>query len=86
MELKTKEFKMGDTTYTLQSLPVRQALKLRDRWIVGGEASQEKMYELLLENVVVQPKVKLDDFETVAEVETLGLECLEFLYGEKEKN
>lgn len=86
MELKTKEFKMGDITYTLQSLPVRQALKLRDRWIKGGEASQEKMYELLLENVVVQPKVKLDDFETVAEVETLGLECLDFLYGDTEKN
>lgn len=86
MELKTKKVKINDDEYTLQKLPVREAFKLRDSWLVNGNVSQEKMYDKLLEHIVVMPKVKMDDFEDVETVEKLGIECLNFAYGGKTKN
>ena len=57
--------------YTLQKLPVRQALELRDQWQVDGDVDNVKMFDMVLEHFVVHPKVTLDDFEDVATVEEL---------------
>ena len=80
MELKTKKVIVDNKEYTLQKLPVREAFKLRDSWIENGNVNQEKMYDKLLEHIVVVPKVKLDDFEA------LGIECINFVYGKNIKN
>lgn len=86
MELKTKKVTVNDVEYTLQKLPVREALKLRDSWLENGVVNQEKMYDKLLEHIVVMPKVKLDDFDDLETVEALGMECVNFVYGSKTKN
>ncbi|CAG7592100.1 hypothetical protein PEPTYR26121_01493 [Peptoniphilus tyrrelliae] len=86
MELKTKKVIVDNKEYTLQKLPVREAFKLRDSWIENGNVNQEKMYDKLLEHIVVVPKVKLDDFEDLETVEALGIECINFVYGKNIKN
>jgi len=71
--------------YTLQKLPVRQALELRDQWQVDGVVDNVKMFDMVLEHFVVHPKVMLDDFEDVATVEELVGEALKYQYVEKGK-
>lgn len=53
-----KTVTVGEVEYTLQKLPVRAALKLRQ----DTENDQTKFYEGLLESIVIHPKTKLDDF------------------------
>lgn len=86
MEFKTKKVIINDVEYTLQKLPVREAFKLRDSWLINGQINQEKMYDKLLEHIVVAPKVKLDDFEDLETVEEIGVAALNFVYGSKTKN
>ena len=71
--------------YTLQKLPVRQALELRDQWQVDGVVDNVKMFDMALEHFVVHPKKTLDDFEDVATVEELVGEALKYQYIEKGK-
>ena len=71
--------------YTLQKLPVRQALELRNQWHVNGEVDEIKMYELLLEHIVVHPKKTLDDFEDIVTLEELGQEALTYQYRTRGK-
>ena len=71
--------------YTLQKLPVRQALELRDQWQVDGVVDNVKMFDMVLEHFVVHPKKTLDDFEDVATVEELVGEALKYQYIEKGK-
>jgi len=71
--------------YTLQKLPVRQALELRSQWHVNGEVDEIKMYELLLEHIVVHPKKTLDDFEDIVTLEELGQAALTYQYRTKGK-
>lgn len=82
-QFKQKKVTVNGVEYTLQKLPVREAMKLRQRWGSKETASgidDIKMAELCLENIVVLPKLKLDDFENVDEVEDLVAECIEFQY------
>lgn len=71
--------------YTLQKLPVRQALELRDQWQVDGVVDNVKMFDMVLEHFVVHPRKTLDDFEDVATVEELVGEALKYQYVEKGK-
>ena len=71
--------------YTLQKLPVRQALELRNQWHTNGEVDEIKMYELLLEHIVVNPKKTLDDFEDIVTLEELGQAALSYQYRTKGK-
>lgn len=83
MELKQKKVTVNDKEYTLQSLPIREAFRIRDQWLSGDTASgvdQLKMAELCLEHIVVNPKVTLDDFNSISEAEELIAECIDFVY------
>lgn len=82
-DFKQKKITKNGVEYTLQKLPVREAMKLRQRWGSKETASgidDIKMAELCLENIVVVPKLKLDDFENVDDLEDLIAECIEFQY------
>lgn len=81
-ELKNmKKFNVDGVEYTVQKLPVRPALELREQW----QESDVKMYEMVLEHFVVDPKVKLDDFEDIVTVEELVAEVLNYQYKSKGK-
>lgn len=82
-EFKQKKIEVEGVEYTLQKMPIREALKLRQRWSSKDTASgvdDIKMAELCLENIVVMPKMKLDDFESIDALEKLIVECVNFQY------
>lgn len=82
-EFKQKKIEVEGVEYTLQKMPIREALKLRQRWSSKETASgvdDIKMAELCLENIVVMPKMKLDDFESIDALEKLIVECVNFQY------
>ena len=80
-----KKVAIDGEEYTLQKLPVRQALELRDQWQVDGVVDNVKMFDMVLEHFVVHPRKTLDDFEDVATVEELVGEALKYQYVEKGK-
>ena len=82
-EFKQKKIEVEGAQYTLQKMPIREALKLRQRWSSKETASgvdDIKMAELCLENIVVMPKMKLDDFDSIDALEKLIVECINFQY------
>ena len=80
-----KKVTVDGVEYTLQKLPVRQALELRDQWQVDGAVDNVKMFDMVLEHFVVHPKKTLDDFEDVVVVEELVGEALKYQYRTKGK-
>lgn len=69
--------------YTLQKLPVRPGLELRQRARNGADVDDIKFYEELLENVVIKPKMKLDDFDDIGHLEKLMTKVIEYQYQGK---
>ncbi|WP_132995837.1 hypothetical protein [Sporanaerobacter acetigenes] len=80
-----KKVTVDGEEYTLQKLPVRQALELREQWQTDGMVDEVKMFDLVLEHFVVNPKKTLDDFEDVVVVEELVGEALKYQYRTKGK-
>ncbi|VFB17198.1 Uncharacterised protein [Urinicoccus massiliensis] len=86
MEFKQKKVTVEGVEYTLQKLPIRKALEIRQKWTLpNGTTSDLIMYEECLKHIVVEPKVKIDDFEELYELELLVGECLTFQFLEKKK-
>lgn len=85
-ELKNmKKITVDGVDYTVQKLPVRQALELREQWQEDGVVDEVKMFDLVLEHFVVNPKKTLDDFDDVVTVEELVSEVLKYQYRSKGK-
>lgn len=82
----THKIKIDETEYTLQKLPVMEALKLRDRCRKSGDLDSVKFYTELLEHVVIAPKnLTLNSFDEVSDVEELMKVVIDFQFGKKEK-
>lgn len=82
-QFKQKKVTVNGVEYTLQKMPVREALKLRQRWGSKETASgidDEKIADLCLENIVVMPKVKIENFDNVEDLTELIKECIDFQY------
>lgn len=83
-ELKNlKKITVDGVDYSVQRLPVRQALELREQWQEDGVVDEVKMFDLVLEHFVVNPKKTLDDFDDVVTVEQLVSEVLKYQYRTK---
>lgn len=81
-----KKVTVDGVEYTLQKLPVRQALQLREQWQPDGIVDEVKMFDLVLEHFVVQPKKVLEDFgKDVVVVEELVGKALQYQYKTKGK-
>jgi hypothetical protein len=69
--------------YTLQHPGVRSVTKITDRIKnKHGVPSDEKMADEMLTHVVVDPKVRLDDFEDYAEMSELVGKAFAFITGQ----
>lgn len=85
MEFKQKKVMVEGVEYTLQKLPIREALQLRQKWLLPNGGTDELiMSDECLKHIVVMPKVKLDDFEDIITLETLVAECVVFQYMERQ--
>ncbi|MDY3947522.1 MAG: hypothetical protein SOZ40_06045 [Ezakiella sp.] len=81
-DYKQKVVELRGREYTLQKIPVRRALQLRQAWADDkGGVDTIKMCELILKNVVVVPKLSIDDFDSVAELEELVAVAFNYAYG-----
>lgn len=69
--------------YTLQKLPVRAGLEVRQNCRTNGDIDDIKFYEQMLEHIVVAPKMKLDDFDDIGHLEKLMKEVMEYQYQGK---
>lgn len=81
----THKVKIEGTEYTFQKLPVREAIKLRCRCRTKDEMDDLRFYEELLEHVVISPKLTVDSFEDVQDLEDLMREVIHFQYASKKK-
>ena len=82
-QFKQKKVTVDGVEDTWQKMPVREALKLRQRWGSKETASgidDEKIADLCLENIVVMPKVKIENFDNVEDLTELIKECIDFQY------
>lgn len=79
-----RKVKVGDKEFILQSVPIRSALQMRQAWATPeGNIDDIKMAEQILQHVVVDPKCKIEDFDTVFELQTLVTLAVSFMiYGE----
>lgn len=67
--------------YTFQKISPREWMRLRKRCSKNGVLDDEKFADEVLEHIVIEPKVKLDDFEDYGEVEDLVSAAVNFQYG-----
>lgn len=75
-----KEIKVEENTYILQKPSARWYLRLTDRHRNRHGVMQSEGYiSELLETVVVSPKVTIDDFESIKEMEEVVKEIESFL-------
>lgn len=86
MDFEQKTVTVEGNEYVLQKLPIRKALELRQKWTLpNGITDDVVMYEECLKHIVVSPKKKIEDFQSIAELEELILECIFFQYMEKKE-
>ena len=83
--MNAKTVTVDGTDYTLQKLPPRQALELREQWHIDGTPNELLMFEKILEHIVVRPVVNLDDFEDIVVVEELVTKAMQYQYKTKGK-
>lgn len=63
MAYEQKTIKVNGNEYKLQRMALRQYLKLKDASSVNGVLQDEKFTDGLIENVLIEPKMSIDDFD-----------------------
>lgn len=80
--MEQKKVTINGTEYTLQKVTPREWLRMRDRCKnKHGQPIEERMYDEVLEHIVVHPKKKLDDFIDLQELEELVAAAIRFQRG-----
>lgn len=83
-DYRQKKVEINGREYIFQSVPIRTALEMRAAWTRPDSTCDDIiMSELLLKNVVVSPKMKLDDFENIAELDNVISSALLFAFYSK---
>ena len=86
MSDKQKQVEVNGNDYTLQKIPPREWVRLRERTKDRmGRINEENFISEILKHVVVDPPgLKMDDFEEYWEVEEVVQEAVSFLQGRRE--
>ena len=80
-----KTVEVNGIEYVLQKLPTMEALKIRQQARSGGDYDDIKMYQSMLEHVVIKPKMTIQDFADVIDLEDLMEEVLNYQYKSRGK-
>ena len=84
MPAQTKKVTIEGVEYTFQRIPTREWIRLQERCQDRrGNISTERLASEILEHIVVEPKVKIDDFEIPAVMEEVVAEAYNFQHGKK---
>ncbi|MBC3887252.1 hypothetical protein GH810_02875 [Acetobacterium paludosum] len=72
MAYEQKKDTINGVDYTFQKVPPREWVKIRQRCKdKNGQALEEKLYDEILSHIVVTPKITMDDFEEVEDMEAV---------------
>lgn len=69
------------TKYSFQKVTPVAWLDIMDEVEANKEQQRRKLYGATLENIIVQPKMALEDFEDYAEMEEVVTEAIRFQRG-----
>ena len=70
---------INGTDFTLQKVPTNFWYKIKDRSKdKNGNPSEEKLYAEVLEHIVVAPKMKMEDFDEVEDLEEVMAAAITF--------
>ncbi|MEI5946472.1 hypothetical protein ETJ91_00390 [Bacillus albus] len=78
---KTHTSKVEKKEYLFQKVAPSTWLDIMDEVDENKATRRRSLYSAVLENIVVQPKVKLDDFEDSAELDDVVLSAIRFQQG-----
>lgn len=80
--MQQKKVTINGTEYTLQKIFPSAWYKLKDKnKNQHGVAQEENFYKDILKHIVVHPKKKMDDFDSIEEFEELMAEATRFQLG-----
>lgn len=63
MAYEKKTITVNGNKYELQRMALRQYTKLKDASKINGVLQEEKFYEGLMENILINPKMTYEDFD-----------------------
>ena len=85
-DYEQKKVTIGNVEYTFQRMPVRAAMKMRQKWVLGnGLIDDIKMCDEVFKNIVVEPSVNLDDFDSAEAAMDVVIEAVQYQYGKREE-
>ena len=87
-KFKNKKVEVNEEEYVIQKYPLLEALKIKKSWLdknMPEGIDDIKMYEACLDNFVISPKKKINDFGSLEELADLCMECLEYNFMGKSK-
>lgn len=84
--MEQKTVTINGTEYTLQMVMPREWLRMKDRSKnKHGQVVEENFYTEILKHIVVSPKVSLDDFTNMNELDEIVREAARFQTGSDEE-
>ncbi|KAB7635284.1 MULTISPECIES: hypothetical protein [Bacillus] len=78
---KTHTSKVEKKEFVFQKVAPSTWLDIMDEVDENKATRRRSLYSAVLENIVVQPKMKLDDFEDSAELDDVVLAAIRFQQG-----
>lgn len=82
MAEKTKKFTSASgKEYTFQKVAPVEWLDIMDDVNSNKEKQSRKLYTAVMENIVVQPKMKLEEFDDFAEMDEVVTSAIRFQRG-----
>ncbi|MFV8517114.1 hypothetical protein [Bacillus sp. SBS7] len=78
---KTHTSKVEKKEFVFQKVAPSAWLDIMDEVDENKATRRRSLYSAVLENIVVQPKMKLDDFEDSAELDDVVLAAIRFQQG-----
>jgi len=79
--IKNHTSSVSGKKYTFQKVKPMAWLAIMDDVEANEEQRRRKLYPAVLENIVVQPKMEVDDFEDFAELEEVVTSAIRFQRG-----
>ena len=67
-KFNNKKVEVNGTSYVIQKYPLLEALKLKKSWLnkdLPEGIDDIKMYQVCLDNFVISPKKKINDFDSL---------------------
>ena len=85
--MKQVKLTVSGKEYTFQRYPVFEAFEMREQWLAenNGEYSNKYAYPVILENVLIEPKMSIEDFDSIEQLDEVCQTGMFVLLASKEE-